>query len=129
MFICLLPKQRDHGNDHESHYYGSHTSTDHEMERRSGRLRFFPPKSMAEDGSDAEMDEYVETSSPVAKKPANKKRKVAAPTNFPLVQAQFKRTKGKRGLLKDVVDMPMDVLYEVSHFFTLGNPLINQLDI
>jgi len=83
---------------------------------------------MAEDGSDAEMDDYEETNTFVAKKPANrptKKRKEAPLTNLPSIQVQPKKTKGKRGLLKDVVDMPMDVLYEVSHFLTLGIPLIN----
>jgi hypothetical protein len=71
---------------------------------------------MAEDGSDVEMVDpaEAETSTTVSpKKPAKKKRREAAFTNVPSIQAQLKKPRGKRGLLKDVVGMPMDVLYEV----------------
>src|SRR5258705_9908053 len=89
------------------------------MERRSGRLKSFPQKYMAEDGSDSEMADHpeAETSSTATKKPRPRKRREVAFPNVPSIQAQFKKLRGKRGLLKDVVDMPMDVLYEVYLFF------------
>ena len=77
---------------------------------------------MAEDGSDFEMDDHeeAEMSSIVVKKP-RKRRAVTAtlPKTVSSIQAQFKRPRGNRGLLKDVVDMPMDVVYEVGHIYFL----------
>jgi hypothetical protein len=98
------------------------------MERLSGRLRSLPPKSMAEaeDGSDVEMAEpaVAESSATSAKKPARpRKRKAVALPNVAGIQAQLKKPRGKRGLLKDVVDMPMDVLYEVCLVFPQGGLL------
>ena len=95
----------------------------HLMERRSGRLRTFTPKSMAEDGSDFEMDDHeeAESSSIVVKKPRKRRTVTAAlPKTVSSIQAQFKRPRGNRGLLKDVVDMPMDVVYEVCHICFLA---------
>jgi hypothetical protein len=76
-----------------------------------------PIKSMVEDGSDVDMadDAEAESSPAPAKKPAKIRKLREVPQASASIQAQFKKLRGKRGLLKDVVDMPMDVLYEVYH--------------
>ena len=80
-----------------------------------GRLKYLPVKSMV-DGNDIERPSHsdAESSAAVAKKiPRPKKRRKIAPTNVAAIQTQIKKPRVKRGLLRDVVDMPMDVLYEV----------------
>ena len=92
------------------------------MERRSKRLESLPLKSVVEDGgdgsdgSDVERPDTSEAESSVAvtkKNPRPKRRRKISSTNVAAIQTQIKKFRGKRGLLRDVVDMPMDVLYEV----------------
>lgn len=92
------------------------------MERRSGRIRTLPPKSLLEeDASDFEMADSPEpeTISAAAKKVPKPKKRKEVPTDLAGLQPQPKKLRGKRGLLKDVVNMPMDLLYEVCRIFLL----------
>lgn len=80
------------------------------MIRRSKRLEEAPPKPSVEDGSDN--DDTSGAMEPAeGEVPKKKKRKLNETKADP--KSQGKKGKGKRGLLKDVVDMPMDVLLEV----------------
>ncbi len=80
--------------------------------RRSKRLEEAPPKPSLEDGSDN--DDMSEAIGPIAERegPKKKKRKLAESRGAD-AKSLGRKGKGKRGLLKDVVDMPMDVLFEV----------------
>jgi len=83
------------------------------MIRRSKRLEEAPPKPSVEDGSDN--DETSEAMGPAegeVHKNLKKKRKLNDSRGAD-GKSQGRKGKGKRGLLKDVVDMPMDVLFEV----------------
>ena len=88
------------------------------MQRRSARLPQHPPKSLAEDDFVPEeepiedgTDEGDQNEVAVAK-PKRKKRKTD--TGTAEGQPQPKKPRGKRGLLQKVVEMPLDLLFEVS---------------
>ena len=88
------------------------------MSRRSNRVKDAPPKLLEEPASDLEVstDEDAGETVASATKPRGKKRKAAAePDNGSISSTQQrKKVRGKRGILKDLVEMPMDVLFEVS---------------
>ncbi|KAF9534656.1 hypothetical protein CPB83DRAFT_842691 [Crepidotus variabilis] len=88
------------------------------MERRSARLRDAPVKIVQyrdnEDDDAADMDvdaQLVATSSKTPAKSKGKKRKLSEEPNT--AHAPSKKLRGKRGILKDLVEMPMDILFEI----------------
>src|SRR4051812_3370170 len=100
------------------------------MNQRWTRLKDAPSKPMSEDASDAEGEMDGVADKPVvrehlptrATKPRPRKRKVAeepdaGPSSIPL-QPLAKKARKKRGILKELVEMPMDVLLEVCKYLS-----------
>ncbi|KAF8881929.1 hypothetical protein CPB84DRAFT_1791318 [Gymnopilus junonius] len=84
------------------------------MQRRSARLPQQPPKNLAEDEfypEDEELDKEEEGGATPVKKPQNKKRKTQDGNADG--QPQPKKPRGKRGILKRMVEMPLDLLFEI----------------
>ena len=78
--------------------------------RRSTRLTARPVLLAEASGDDMQVDsEYEQTQQSLAELSHGKKRK----SRENKVNPQVKRFRGKRGLLKQLVEMPLDVLFEV----------------
>lgn len=88
------------------------------MRRRSARLRQQPLKSLVEDDFAPEDGEAVDQEErdddAAVEKPKRKKRKTDAVNASD--QTLPKKARGKRGLLRKVVEMPLDLLFEVGSF-------------
>ncbi|KAG6839428.1 hypothetical protein C0991_002625, partial [Blastosporella zonata] len=86
--------------------------------RRSTRLNTTsrkPPSTV--DVEDTHVSDYEEVNEHV--EPKKKRQNKSTQSNFP-ASLQFKNIRGRRGALKDIVEMPVDVLFEI---FMYLNPV------
>ncbi|KDR81922.1 hypothetical protein GALMADRAFT_240234 [Galerina marginata CBS 339.88] len=83
------------------------------MQRRSTRLPNQPQKNLAEEDFEPDNDilELENDDIPLSKKTRGKKRK--AKDEKADGQPQTKKVRGTRGILKQLVEMPLDVLFEI----------------
>lgn len=95
--------------------------------RRSTRVAYTVPEGLPgprDEDYYSEPDEKSEDDIPKRKKARTGGKRKAADSNLQTESGQapvHKRVRGSRGLLKDVVDMPLDVILEV-RFLIAGTP-------
>ena len=83
-------------------------SPSHDAERRSTRLTARPALLAEALGDDMQVDSDYEQNLSTEPSSRGKKRK----SREEKLKPQLKKSRGKRGILKQLVEMPLDVLFE-----------------